>query len=222
MGAEGMDTDEERARALIECVVLGDLSPDDLDVVRALAAYPALRRELTELQRAQNLLDATARLEQSTLAAARTGEGAPADIVGQLRRLASSSRRSTARPWLFGLAAAIALLGVAWWMHSASVPTPGPQPRSVLGPPVEILACVRAAKGFTLTWSDKAAAAHYKVLVVGAHLDLVSEQVYESQWNFSAESAAGWPHEVTFTVQSYNDAGVVVGQSRPKTVAWPP
>jgi hypothetical protein len=215
----------DEARGVVRRVVLGDTPLTDPEVARALLAYPELRAELAGLQEAQRALDATAQLERSAAATARSPGGPQIDVAHALRRLAHRpvERPASSRPWWIGLAAAIALLGAAWWMRSATVPEAEAQPRKVLQlDGLAIGACVPTPEGFVLTWRDTAGAAHYKVWVVGADLDLVSEQLYEAQWTFSAESAAGWPREVTFTVQSFNDAGVIQGRSGPKTVAWPP
>ncbi|MEZ5962526.1 MAG: hypothetical protein R3F56_01650 [Planctomycetota bacterium] len=219
-----MNIDEQEARALVRRAVIGDLPVDAHEVQQALRQFPGLRGELDSLREAQRILDAAGAHERSVLSKASSIDVPPMDTEGIVRRLAAASPPAgRRRSWGMMLVAAVLVAAVAWWMRSET--SPPERARGILdreAATIEITSCEPVAGGFELVWRDKEHAAHYKVHVAGAGLDRHSEQIDRPQWTFSAESTAGWPDAVTFTVQGFDDLGGRSGRSAPTTVAWPP
>lgn len=220
-----MNMHDDEVRLLLQRVVVGDLRPEDPRVQRALAAHPGLRAELDAMLSAQQVLDATAAQEKRTLALAESIDAPTIDVERDLRALARARAPSPGRKprlWSAGLAAAVVVLALAWWWRQGDVADV--RPRAILdgASEIEIVSCLPAPAGYRLTWRDKGAAAHYKVQVAGVGLDRQSEQIDQPEWTVSAESTAGWPREVTFTVHAFDELGRRLRPSAPKTIAWPP
>lgn len=217
------EAEVEQARAAVHRAVVGELSADDVDVVRAFARFPELRAEFEALRQTQSILDQAGHAQRETLGLSRSIAAPELDVTAKLRALAAtSSRRRGWSGWGALLAAALVVLAVAWWLRRPEPPT---RPRSMLDQKqvtIDDLRCTPVAGGFRLAWRDKESAAHYKVRVIGPAPDRRSDSLDRPEWTFSAESTAAWPDSVTFEVQGYDELGRQVGGVASRAVAWPP